>query len=454
MFRKIKNIFYYKRIFVELVFLWKIIFFNLFINNKILISILYLVNNKIFSKFKKGYFSIFLNGEVLPNKACRSIVFIGESYYCFFYLAKALKKRGWKAISVSLTSNDSPSSFLSHGCDLNLYSSDAAQRKKNIKFFLDVISKEYKMIHFYSDFMILDNYMNHIIPLDIIALKNHGVKIGYTPSGCLDACTQSQIYQHTKGLCDKCVWQNNFYVCSDRKNFHLINKVINIVDFISYEADGSIGIEGNLDDIPAVSTEPLLYALDPDYWDPNIEIPQQYKIKKKSEKHLIVLTSFANQKIRTNHKKDIKGVRAMQKAIDQLIGENYSIQHIHVSNVPSKDLRYIQAQSDIIIDQLNYGRYGAFAREGMMLGKPVICKIDYLSDSINNSALKECPIIRADEESIYTVLKKIINLPEKTRQNIGKLSRAYMMKWHSAESCAERFEKIYDRLIERNNKCL
>jgi glycosyltransferase involved in cell wall biosynthesis len=144
----------------------------------------------------------------------------------------------------------------------------------------------------------------------------------------------------------------------------------------------------------------------------------------------------------------------MQKAIDQLIGENYSIQHIHVSNVPSKDLRYIQAQSDIIIDQLNYGRYGAFAREGMMLGKPVICKIDYLSDSINNSALKECPIIRADEESIYTVLKKIINLPEKTRQNIGKLSRAYMMKWHSAESCAERFEKIYDRLIERNNKCL
>ena len=77
-----------------------------------------------------------------------------------------------------------------------------------------------------------------------------------------------------------------------------------------------------------------------------------------------------------------------------------------------------------------------------------------LSFLINNSALKECPIIRADEESIYTVLKKIINLPEKTRQNIGKLSRAYMMKWHSAESCAERFEKIYDRLIERNNKCL
>ena len=107
-------------------------------------------------------------------------------------------------------------------------------------------------------------------------------------------------------------------------------------------------------------------------------------------------------------------------------------------------------QADIIIDQLNYGRYGAFAREGMMLGKPVICKIDYLSESFPNLALKECPLINADENTLYYVLKDLVNLSEQERKIIGNRSREYMLKWHSADQCAERFEKIYDTLIESN----
>lgn len=31
---------------------------------------------------------------------------------------------------------------------------------------------------------------------------------------------------------------------------------------------------------------------------------------------------------------------------------------------------------------------------------------------------------------------------------VGKQSREYALKWHSAESCAERYEMIYDRLLE------
>jgi hypothetical protein len=151
-----------------------------------------------------------------------------------------------------------------------------------------------------------------------------------------------------------------------------------------------------------------------------------------------------------NAQKDIKGVKAMYDAINQLTQEGYPIQHIHVQDIPSKDMRYIQMQADIIIDQLNYGRYGAFAREGMMLGKPVICKIDYLMKSVPNAALKECPLINADEDTIYSVLKDVMALPEVERVAIGKRSRNYMMKWHSAEQCAERFEKIYDTLFEEN----
>lgn len=446
MILKIKHYLHKKKSIVGFVYKIKTIILSLFHKNKYLLGTLFFVNNSLFSSFDQRYFFLPNKKNVKKDSKDRSIVFFGGSYYHFFHLAAALRKRGWKAISVSTL----PPSSLSHGSDLNLYSNDPLQFKKNVEEFLQIIVKDYKMIHFYSNLMIWNNYINNIIPLDIMFLKENGIKIGYTPSGCKDACTQTQIYKSTNGLCNKCVWQDNFQACSNEKNENLINRVMKIADFISYEADGNIGIEDNKNSLPMISTEPLLYALDPDHWQGDAPIPEHYKIKRHSEKHLIVLTSFYNQHIRTNSQKDIKGVKAMYRAIEQLIEEGYPIQHIHVQDIPSKDMRYIQMQADIIIDQLNYGRYGAFAREGMMLGKPVICKIDYLMESLPNIALKECPLINADEETIYSILKEIIALPEKERKEIGNRSRDYMMKWHSADQCAERFEKIYDILIESN----
>jgi hypothetical protein len=34
------------------------------------------------------------------------------------------------------------------------------------------------------------------------------------------------------------------------------------------------------------------------------------------------------------------------------------------------------------------------------------------------------------------------------REAIGKESRAFAMKWHAADACAERFERVYDRLMQ------
>lgn len=446
MILKIKRYLHKNKSIVGFVYKAKTKILNLIHKNKALLDALFFINDTLLSFFNKRYFSLPHKNKVKGVSNNRSIVFFGESYYHFFHLAAALRKRGWKAISVSTL----PPSSLSHGSDLNLYSNDPFQFKKNVEEFLKVIVKDYKMVHFYSNLMIWNNYINNIIPLDIMSLKENGIKIGYTPSGCKDARTQTQIYKSTNGLCNKCVWQDNFQACSDEKNENLINKVKRIADFISYEADGNLGIEDNKNNHLIISTEPLLYALDPDHWQIGNPIPERYKIKRHSEKHLIVVTSFYNQHIRTNSQKDIKGMKAMYAAIEQLTEEGFPIQHIHAQAIPSKDMRYIQMQADIIIDQLNYGRYGAFAREGMMLGKPVICKIDYLSESFPNLALKECPLINADENTIYYVLKDLVNLSEQERKIIGNQSREYMLKWHSADQCAERFEKIYDILIESN----
>jgi hypothetical protein len=416
---------------------------------KLLLKILYSYNNLLSKGSAHNYFAFPEKKNGTKTSTDRSIVFFGEgSYYSFFYLAQALRKRGWKATSVSLTPPNSRLSMLGHGYDINLYDKDTNKYKSNIQEFLNVIVSDYKMIHFYSSLMIWNNYINNIIPLDIVYLKSNGIKIGYTPSGCREACTQSRIYEITGGICNKCIWQNNFQMCSDQKNENSINMVQKLADFISYEEDGNLGISLRDHSGQLVSTEPLLYALDPDHWKLDLDVPNGLAIKRKTKKHLIVLTAFYNQSIRANSEKDIKGMKAMNEAIDRLIQEGFPIQHVHTQDVPSKDVRYIQAQADIIIDQLNYGRYGAFAREGMMLAKPVICKIDYLDDSLPNQALKECPLIYADENSIYSVLKNLVQLSDSERKKIGEQSRKYMMKWHAADQCAARFEKMYDILME------
>src|SRR5438105_4953404 len=52
----------------------------------------------------------------------RSVVFLNNSYYHFYYLAQALRRRGWDAVTVSLEAPDGPQSYFYHGEDVNLYS--------------------------------------------------------------------------------------------------------------------------------------------------------------------------------------------------------------------------------------------------------------------------------------------------------------------------------------------
>ncbi|MDR1012255.1 MAG: hypothetical protein LBL40_00090 [Coxiellaceae bacterium] len=406
--------------------------------------------NSFLSKINKGrYYKInYESKKILKTNDTRSVIFFHNHYYSFLYLAKSLRARGWKAHSVSLTQKDD---YLTHGCDIQLYDENQFKLRNNFENFMEVIIKEYKMVIFYSYFEIFPNIINYIIPLDAILMKKNGIKIGYVPSGCLNINTQTTTMKLANNICNKCIWQNNYKICSNKKNLHGINKVRGIADIVFYDMDYSTQYNtGSINDDIMEIKEPHVAALDPDYWKLNLDIPDKYKIYRKSPKHLIIMTAFANQCLRTNKSRDIKGIGAMIEAINRLLNEGYPIQYIHQNNVPSRDMRYIQMQADIIIDQLNYGRYGAFAREGMMLGKPVIGRLIFPKGSPGNIALKECPIINASEETIYDVLKKVIELSPEERYEIGKQSRDYMMKWHSADNCAERFEKVYDQLITRS----
>jgi glycosyltransferase involved in cell wall biosynthesis len=59
----------------------------------------------------------------------------------------------------------------------------------------------------------------------------------------------------------------------------------------------------------------------------------------------------------------------------------------------------------------------------------------------------ELPVISATPETVREVLTDLIDNPGK-RQEAGRRSREFAVKWHSAETAARRFDGIYRELLE------
>jgi hypothetical protein len=60
--------------------------------------------------------------------------------------------------------------------------------------------------------------------------------------------------------------------------------------------------------------------------------------------------------------------------------------------------------------------------------------------------MSELPLVSATTETLYDILKDLVLNREK-RLVIGEKGSQYMLKWHAADACAERYEKIYDAMM-------
>jgi glycosyltransferase involved in cell wall biosynthesis len=380
----------------------------------------------------------------------RSVVFLHHCYYNFYYLAKALRKRGWDALSVIVEPPTNRDLRFAHGEDLNLYDPDPALFRRRLDEFVSLVKRRARMLHFYGRGR-MSFFAEHwdsseqyeVYPADFVELRKAGVKIGYSHSGCLDLVSQSSFYRWSGGCCDRCVWQDKPDVCSDARNLAWGRKVQKHCDLICTETDPVLDFKSG----HKVYREPLTFALDPDVWRPDMAVPEKWRLPKE-EGEVLVYHAVGNLSLRTSDTRNIKGTPAIVAAVERLRGEGHQVRLEFVSDLPSTDVRFIQVQSDIIVDQLNYGRYGATSREGMMLGKPTVCFMDVREEvqGAESACLAECPLVSATEATVYDVLKELVLDPER-RRAIGKASRAHALKWWSADACAERYEEVYDRLM-------
>jgi glycosyltransferase involved in cell wall biosynthesis len=259
-----------------------------------------------------------------------------------------------------------------------------------------------------------------------------GIKLIYIPSGCMNIETKENFTKLDDGnVCGNCGWGD--VVCNDVKNvanFNIIRKYFDMV----------IGT-GEFESTQYKFTHLKYKALDLNLWNPDIKIPDEFK--RPDTNKLRILHSFYDEN-RDKDGKNIKGSPFILDAVKRLENEGYPVEYYYINDVPSKYMRFYQVQADIVVEQLIYGWWGSTGVETMALGKPVVC---YLRPSWKEHFLEhfkeydQLPIVEADTNNIYDVLKKLV-IDKQYRAQKGRESRLFAEKHLDVKKNTKAFEKI------------
>jgi hypothetical protein len=315
---------------------------------------------------------------------------------------------------------------------------------------------EYDVFHFSNAHAIsfgghVQNVFKHNFSMhsEITLLKALGKKIVYSNNGCLDGVSQTAFARWgPESVCAICRWRNEPSVCSDERNLAWGEFRNSVADFQC--TLGSNRVDYN--DDPRVHEVPEFYCLDTEIWHPDIGIPEAFLLPTKPAGTLWLYHAVGNRVDRTTEDGvNIKSSHVYLPLVQKLKEDGLPLELLEPTGIPNKEVRFLQAQSDIFLDMLSFGWFGANAREAMMLGKPVICFIrpewlESVRKEIPDYAA-ELPVISATPESVETILRDLILNPEKRRE-IGARSRAFAVKWHSAKAGGIRFDEIYSRLLK------
>ncbi|MCP3902010.1 MAG: glycosyltransferase [Planctomycetes bacterium] len=291
-------------------------------------------------------------------------------------------------------------------------------------------------------------FPSHAIGWDVDVLKRMGKKIVYTNIGCLDGVSQTSFRKwgpHT--VCDICRWRDEPTVCSDDRNLRW-GRLRN------YLADYQITLGGNrvdCNDDPACHEVPEFCCLDEDMWHPDLVVPTPHRLNMPPETVKIYHgVGDYDRRTKGGLRENIKTTHIIVPLVEQLKAEGYPVELVFCTDVPNKVVRYYQVQSDIFVDMLTYGFFGANVREALMLGKPAVCYLrpEWLETMRREipEFVDELPVISATPETVHDVIVDLVTDPERRRE-IGRRSRAFALKWHSRAAAARRLAQVYSDLL-------
>lgn len=135
----------------------------------------------------------------------------------------------------------------------------------------------------------------------------------------------------------------------------------------------------------------------------------------------------------------VKGTDCLIQAAERLAAKGVAFELKLIEQVPHREALAMYAKADIIADQFCIGAWGAFAQEGMALGKPVLTYLDqeHLSDPAFNM-----PLVNTNPENIEKVLAVLVLVPE-LRERLGRAGRASVERFQSLGAIGEVWSQIY-----------
>lgn len=139
-----------------------------------------------------------------------------------------------------------------------------------------------------------------------------------------------------------------------------------------------------------------------------------------------------------------KGSEFIEQTVAQLQRE-MSFDFLLVEQKSMAETREIFAAADVIIDQILCGMYGNVSVEGMGYGKTVIC---YIRPDIQAKLPLDLPIVSANPDTLYDVLKQVLNDPEH-RWKLGKQGNAYVRKVHDSKKVVRQLVRIYQTILRK-----
>jgi glycosyltransferase involved in cell wall biosynthesis len=283
---------------------------------------------------------------------------------------------------------------------------------------------------------------------DVRWLKRLGKKIVYSHTACLDGVSQTSFSRWgSRSVCSDCPWQHVPSVCSDDRNLTWGRLRNSLCDY-------QVSMGGNrvdYNDDPRIHEIQQFYCLDPDVWSPDLAIPEKFRLPD-GQGRVRIYHAVGNFDTRTDAATQVnmKSSHIYLPLIKRMQDNGLPVELVFVKDKPNLDVRYYQAQSDIVCDMLTFGFFGANVREALMLGKPVVCYLrpEWL-ESIRREQpgfVEELPVVSATPETVEAVLTDLIRNPTK-REELGRRGREFAVKWYSAQNAASVFDRIYTDLI-------
>ncbi len=189
---------------------------------------------------------------------------------------------------------------------------------------------------------------------------------------------------------------------------------------------------------------PSPWCIDVDSWK------RTSQDSRKSADEPIVVTHSPNHR-------GFKGTEFIVKAVQALQESGYNVKLLLLEKKSNHEVKEVLlTQSDIHIDQLIADLYAFSGIESLAAGVPTIANFSnekVIRPLLLWSYLAECPIVSATPETIYEVLKDLLDHPEK-RERIAHLSRQYAESRHSYEHFSELYRALHRQLTKGDENLL